>query len=69
MGLFVEAELGKLAGIEDDVKVKADDAQFTNPGEVQEFVEKPVLSDAGLQKLFKFTAGYLKKDGRLLFYA
>ena len=32
--------MGKLAGIEDDVKVKADDAQFTNPGEVQEFVEK-----------------------------
>lgn len=39
-GVVVEAELGKLAGIEDDVKVKADDAQFTNPGEVQEFVEK-----------------------------
>lgn len=39
-GVVVEAELGKLAGIEDDVKVKSDDAQFTNPGEVQEFVEK-----------------------------
>ena len=39
-GVVVHAELGKLAGIEDDVKVKADDAPFTNPGEVQEFVEK-----------------------------
>lgn len=39
-GVVVEAELGKLAGIEDDVKVAADDAQFTNPGEVEEFVTK-----------------------------
>lgn len=39
-GVVVEAELGKLAGIEDDVKVAHDDAQFTNPDEVEEFVEK-----------------------------
>ena len=39
-GVVVEAELGKLAGIEDDVNVNADDAQFTNPGEVEEFVTK-----------------------------
>lgn len=39
-GAVVEAELGKLAGIEDDVKVKDDDAQFTNPAEVEEFVTK-----------------------------
>ncbi len=39
-GVVVEAELGKLAGIEDDVNVAADDAQFTNPGEVEEFVNK-----------------------------
>ena len=39
-GVVVEAELGKLAGIEDDVNVSADDAQFTNPGEVEEFVTK-----------------------------
>ena len=39
-GVVVEAELGKLAGIEDDVNVHADDAQFTNPGEVEEFVTK-----------------------------
>ncbi len=36
----VEAELGKLAGIEDDVKVKADDAMFTDPDEVYEFATK-----------------------------
>lgn len=39
-GVVVEAELGKLAGIEDDVNVHADDAQFTNPAEVEEFVNK-----------------------------
>lgn len=39
-GVVVEAELGKLAGIEDDVNVAAKDAIFTNPEEVAEFVEK-----------------------------
>lgn len=39
-GVVVEAELGKLAGIEDAVNVAADDAQFTNPAEVEEFVSK-----------------------------
>lgn len=39
-GVVVEAELGKLAGIEDDVKVAASDAQFTSPDEVEEFTSK-----------------------------
>ena len=39
-GVTVEAELGKLAGIEDDVKVEDDKAQFTDPGEVQDFVTR-----------------------------
>ena len=39
-GVVVEAELGKLAGIEDDVKVEAKDAQFTSPDEVEEFTSK-----------------------------
>ena len=39
-GVVVEGELGKLAGIEDDVNVSADDAMFTNPGEVEEFVSR-----------------------------
>lgn len=39
-GVVVEAELGKLAGIEDAVDVKAEDASFTNPAEVEEFVSK-----------------------------
>ncbi|MBE6906498.1 class II fructose-1,6-bisphosphate aldolase [Marasmitruncus massiliensis] len=39
-GVVVEAELGKLAGIEDAVHVKAEDASYTNPAEVEEFVTK-----------------------------
>ena len=39
-GVTVEAELGKLAGIEDNVKVEDDKAQFTDPGEVQDFVTR-----------------------------
>lgn len=38
-GVVVEAELGRLAGIEDDVNVSEKDAAFTDPDEVQEFVE------------------------------
>ena len=39
-GVVVEAELGKLAGIEDDVKVDAKDANYTDPDQVEEFVQK-----------------------------
>lgn len=39
-GAVVEAELGALAGIEDDVRVDAADARYTRPEEVAEFIEK-----------------------------
>ena len=39
-GVVVEAELGTLAGIEDEVKVSAEDSSYTRPEDVQEFVEK-----------------------------
>ena len=39
-GVVVEAELGKLAGIEDDVNVSADDAMFTDPAQAEEFVRR-----------------------------
>lgn len=39
-GVVVEAELGTLAGIEDEVNVKAEDSSYTRPEDVQEFVEK-----------------------------
>ena len=39
-GVVVEAELGTLAGIEDDVNVSAKDALFTDPDQAAEFVAK-----------------------------
>lgn len=36
----VEAELGRLAGVEDDVKVSGDDALYTDPNEVEQFVKE-----------------------------
>ena len=39
-GVVVEAELGKLAGIEDDVQVADHDAMFTSPDEVEEFTSR-----------------------------
>lgn len=39
-GVVVEAELGKLAGIEDDVNVAAEDAMYTDPQQAKEFVER-----------------------------
>ena len=39
-GVVVEGELGKLAGIEDDVHVDAADSSYTQPDEVEEFVTR-----------------------------
>ncbi|MBQ3095821.1 MAG: class II fructose-bisphosphate aldolase, partial [Clostridia bacterium] len=39
-GVVVEGELGRLAGIEDDVNVSEEDSSYTRPDEVEEFVTK-----------------------------
>lgn len=39
-GVVVEAELGTLAGVEDEVNVSDDDARYTNPDQAKEFVER-----------------------------
>ena len=39
-GVVVEAELGKLAGVEDEVNVSDENACYTDPGQVEEFVSK-----------------------------
>ena len=39
-GVVVEAELGKLAGVEDDVNVSEEDSSYTNPEQAAEFVER-----------------------------
>ena len=39
-GVVVEGELGQLAGIEDEVNVSAEDAAYTNPDQVYDFVTR-----------------------------
>ena len=39
-GVVVEAELGTLAGVEDEVNVAEDDARYTNPEQAKEFVDR-----------------------------
>ena len=61
-GVVVEAELGKLAGVEDDVKVASDDAQYTQPGEVEEFVDRTGVDSLAIaigtsHGAFKFKPG------------
>jgi len=59
-GVVVEGELGKLAGIEDDVQVEAHDAAYTSPDEVEEFVERTGVDSLAIaigtsHGAFKFT--------------
>ena len=61
-GVVVEAELGKLAGVEDDVKVAADDAMYTQPDEVEEFVTRTGVDSLAIaigtsHGAFKFKPG------------
>ncbi len=61
-GVVVEGELGKLAGIEDDVKVADADAAYTQPDEVQEFVERTGVDSLAIaigtsHGAFKFKPG------------
>jgi len=62
----VEAELGKLAGVEDDVKVEDDNAQYTDPNEVQEFVKSTGVDSLAIaigtsHGAFKFKPGQKPK--------
>ena len=61
-GVVVEAELGRLAGIEDDVKVSAEDSSYTQPDEVEEFVSKTGVDSLAIaigtsHGAFKFKPG------------
>ena len=66
-GVVVEGELGKLAGIEDDVNVAAEDAQFTNPAEVQEFVERTGVDSLAIAIGTSHGAFKFKGEPRLRF--
>ena len=61
-GVTVEGELGRLAGIEDAVDVSDEDAQFTDPAEVEEFVTKTGVDSLAIaigtsHGAFKFKPG------------
>jgi len=66
-GVVVEGELGKLAGIEDDVNVADEDAQFTNPAEVQEFVERTGVDSLAIAIGTSHGAFKFKGEPRLRF--
>lgn len=60
-GVVVEAELGQLAGIEDDVNVSAENASYTKPEEVEEFVSRTGVDSLAIaigtsHGAFKFTS-------------
>lgn len=61
-GVTVEGELGRLAGIEDDVDVSAEDASYTRPEEVEEFVKRTGVDSLAIaigtsHGAFKFKPG------------
>ncbi len=63
----VEAELGRLAGIEDHVNVSEEDSQFTDPDEVQEFVEKTGVDSLAIAIGTSHGAFKFKGEARLRF--
>ncbi len=66
-GVVVEGELGKLAGIEDDVNVSDEDAQFTNPAEVEEFVTRTGVDSLAIAIGTSHGAFKFKGEPRLRF--
>lgn len=78
-GCVVEGELGQLAGVEDDVNVSEEDAHYTRPEEVQEFVQRTGVDSLAIaigtsHGAFKFKPGtkpqlrfdILEEIGRIL---
>ncbi len=63
----VEGELGRLAGIEDAVNVSADDAQFTDPDQVKEFVERTGVDSLAIAIGTSHGAFKFKGEPRLRF--
>ena len=66
-GVVVEAELGKLAGIEDEVNVAASDAMFTDPDQAKEFVERTGCDSLAIAIGTSHGAYKFKGEARLRF--
>ena len=66
-GVGGEAELGALAGIEDDVQVSAEESHYTRPEEVEEFVSKTGCDSLAIaigtsHGAYKFTAAQCTRN-------
>ena len=66
-GVVVEAELGALAGVEDEVNVSAEDSHYTRPEEVEEFVTKTGCDSLAIaigtsHGAYKFTAAQCTRN-------
>jgi fructose-bisphosphate aldolase class II len=66
-GVVVEAELGTLAGVEDEVNVSAEDSSYTRAEDVQEFVERTGCDSLAIaigtsHGAYKFTAAQCTRD-------
>ena len=66
-GKVVEGELGTLAGVEDDVKVSAEDSSYTRPEEVEEFVSRTGVDSLAIaigtsHGAYKFTAAQCTRN-------
>ena len=66
-GVVVEAELGALAGVEDEVRVSAEDSHYTRPEEVEEFVSKTGCDSLAIaigtsHGAYKFTAAQCTRN-------
>ncbi len=66
-GVVVEAELGKLAGIEDDVNVSAEDSMYTDPEEAREFVSRTGCDSLAIAIGTSHGAYKFKGDAKLRF--
>jgi fructose-bisphosphate aldolase class II len=68
-GVTVEGELGQLAGVEDDINVSDEDAHYTNPEQVEDFVKRTGVDSLAIaigtsHGAFKFKPG---QDPKLRF--
>ena len=66
-GVVVEGELGRLAGVEDDVKVSAADSSYTRPDEVEEFATRTGVDSLAIaigtsHGAYKFTAAQCTRN-------
>lgn len=66
-GVVVEAELGTLAGVEDEVNVSDDDARYTNPDQAYEFVQRTGCDSLAIAIGTSHGAYKFKGDAKLRF--